>query len=207
MSRRARRRWRLLLLGPVCAAAVARAAGDPAAAGAYCPLPPPGESPRCLDPAKAAYGEFFTALETGVPADTAAARVESDLAAGSVSANAYLALSSLAYGYWRLSERAAAAQADPALALRLERWNALLRDAYTTSAEDVRYRAAIRAAALDLRRRAPPVRLRCVAADGATSECDSTEAVLRGIDSAAGEVGLRGALERLLQRMFGDEDS
>jgi len=31
--------------------------------------------------------------------------------------------------------------------------------------------------------------------------------VLRGIDSAAGEVGLRGALERLLQRMFGDEDS
>ncbi len=206
MSPRARRCSWLLLLGSVCAAAVARAGGDPSAAGAYCPLPPPGETPRCLDPAKAAYGEFFTALEGGVPADSAAARVESDLAAGSVSANAYLALSSLAYGYWRLSERAAA-QADPALALRLERWNALLRDAYTTSAEDARYRAAVRAAALDLRRRAPPVRLRCVAADGSTSECDSTEAVLRGIDSAAGEVGLRGALERLLQRMFGDEDS
>jgi hypothetical protein len=207
MSRRApRRRW-LVVLGPVCAAAVARGAGDPSAAGAYCPLPPPGEARRCLDPAKAAYGEFFTALETGLPADSAAARVESDLAAGSVSANAYLALSSLAYGYWRLSERAAAAQPDPALALRLERWNALLREAYATSAQDARYRTAIRAAALDLLRRAPPVRLRCVAADGTTSECDSTEAVLRGIDSAAGEVGLRGALERLLQRMFGDEGS
>ena len=207
MSPRTRRRWRLLLLGPACAAGIARAAGDPAAAGAYCPLPPPGEAPRCLDPAKAAYGEFFTALEAGVPADSAAARVESDLAAGSVSENAYLALSSLAYGYWRLSERAAAAQADPALALRLERWNALLRETYATSAEDARYRAAIRTAALDLRRRAAPVRLRCVAADGGTSECSSTEAVLRGIDSAAGEVGLRGALERLLQRMFGNGDS
>jgi len=203
--RRARRRWRLLLLAPACAAGLARAAGDPAKAGAYCPLPPPGQTPHCLEPAKAAYGEFFRALEAGVPADSATARVESDLAAGGVSANAYLALSSLAYGYWRLSERAAAAQADhPELALRLERWNALLREAYATSGEDVRYQAAIREAALDLRRNAPPVRLRCVAADGAQSECDSTEAVLRGIDTAAGEVGLRGAVERVLERMFGD---
>ncbi len=208
MRPRAQRRRLLALLGAACAAAgPARAAGDPMAAGAYCPLPPPGETPRCLDPAKEAYGEFFTALEAGVPADSAAVRVEADLAAGAVSEGAYLALSSLAYGYWRLSERAAAAQADPALALRLERWNALLREAYATSGEDARYRAAIREAALDLRRRAPPVRLRCVAADGGTTECDSTEAVLRGIDSAAGEVGLRGALERLLERMFGDEDS
>ena len=188
----------------MCAAGLARAAGDPAKAGAYCPLPPPGQAPHCLAPAKAAYGDFFTALEAGVPADSATARVESDVAAGAVSENAYLALSSLAYGYWRLSERAAAAQADPALALRLERWNALLREAYATNADDARYRAAIREAALDLRRNAPPVRLRCVAADGVTSECDSTEAVLRGIDTAAGEVGLRGAVERVLERMFGD---
>jgi hypothetical protein len=207
MRRRAPRRWLLALLAPACAAGLARAAGDPAAAGAYCPLPPPGQTPRCLDPAKAAYGEFFTALESGVPADAASARVESDLAAGAVSENAYLALSSLAYGYWRLSERAAAAQADPALALRLERWNSLLREAYATSGEDARYRAAIREAALDLRRRAPPVRLRCVDSDGRTAECDSTEAVMRGIDATAGEVGLRGALERLLERWFGDAGS
>jgi hypothetical protein len=199
------RRWLPLpaLLAPALAAAVAQAAGDPREAGAYCPLPPPGAAPRCLDPAKAAYGEFFTALETGVPADAAAARVESDLAAGAGSANAYLALSSVAYGYWRLSERAAAEQADPALALRLERWNALLREAYAASPADERYRAAVREAAQDLRRRAPPVRLRCVDAQGRTAECDSTEAVLRGIDATAGEVGLRGALERLLARIFG----
>jgi hypothetical protein len=204
MKPRARRGWLLALLAPASAAGLAQAAGDPAAAGAYCPLPPPGQTPRCLDPAKDAYGDFFSALESGLPPDST--RVESDLAAGPVSANAYLALSSLAYAYWRLSEQAAE-QADPALALRLERWNALLREAYATSGADARYRAAIREAALDLRRRAPPVRLRCVAADGRTTECDSTEAVLRGIDATTGEVGLRGALERLLERMFGDEDS
>jgi hypothetical protein len=198
---------RLALLGVACLVGTARGAGDPTAAGAYCPLPPPGETPHCLEPAKRAYGEFFTALEEGVPADAATGRVEADLAAGVASGNAYLALSSLAYGYWRLSERAAAEQADPALALRLERWNALLREAYAASAQDSPYRAAIREAAHDLRRRAPPVRLRCVDADGTTSECDSTEAVLRGIDTASAEVGLRGALERLLERMFGDQGS
>jgi hypothetical protein len=202
MTRRARRA-RLPALLATIAAAAAPAAEDPSAAGAYCPLPPPGEMPRCLGPAKATYGEFFTALETGVPADAAAARVESDLAAGAGSTNAYLALSSVAYGYWRLSERAAAAQADPALARRLERWNALLREAYAASPEEARYREALREAALDLRRRAPPVRLRCVDASGAAAECDSTEAVLRGIDATAGEVGLRGAVGRLLERLFG----
>jgi hypothetical protein len=205
--RRPRRRWLAALLAPASAAGLAHASGDPAAAGAYCPLPPPGQTPRCLDPAKVAYGEFFTALESGVPADADAARVESDLAGGAASANAYLALSSLAYGYWRLSERAAAEQADPALALRLERWNALLREAYATSGGDAPYREAIREAVLDLRRRAPPVRLRCVDADGGETGCDSTEAVLRGIDATTAEVGLRGAFERLLERIFGGEGS
>jgi len=205
MKRRPRRRWPLLLLAPIAALGTARAAGDPAAAGSYCPLPPPGQKPRCLDPAQAVYGEFFEALEQGVPADAATARLDADLAAGPASANAYLALSSLAYGYWRLSERAAHAQSDPALAARLESWNALLREAYTASPEDSSYRAAVREAALDLHRRAPPVRLRCVDAAGATAECDSTEAVLRGIDAASGEVGLRGALARLLARIFGGD--
>lgn len=203
MTRRRRRRGLLLLLAPLAAIGSARAAGDPAAAGAYCPLPPPGQKPRCLDPAQATYGEFFAALEGGVPPEAATARLDADLAAGPASANAYLALSSLAYGYWLLSERAAAAQTDPALAARLESWNALLRQAYAASPDDAPYRAAVREAAQDLRRRAPPVRLRCTDADGGTAECDSTEAVLRGIDAASGEVGLRGALERLLARIFG----
>jgi hypothetical protein len=205
VKRRPRRRWLLVLLALI--PALAGAAGDPATAGAYCPLPPPGEKPRCLDPAQATYAAFFEALESGVPGDEVTARVDADLAAGSGSENAYLALSSVAYGYWRLSERAAEAQRDPALAARLESWNALLGQAYAASPADGPYRAAMREAALDLRRRAPPVRLRCVDAAGATTECDSTEAVMRGIDTASGEVGLRGAFERLLERIFGGEDS
>jgi hypothetical protein len=200
-------RW----LGPLLLAAAApgpaAAGGDPAHAGAYCPLPPPGQTPRCLDPAKAQYGDFFASLEQGLPADAAAAPVEADLAAGAGSEHAYLALSSLAYGYWRLSERAAQSSHDADLALRLERWNALLRDAYAASADDARYRDALREAALDLRRRAPPVRVRCIDASGNTTECSSTEVVLRGMDATAGEVGLRGALGRLLARIFGEEGS
>ena len=34
-------------------------------------------------------------------------------------------------------------------------------------------------------------------------ECDSTDAVMRGIDAAANDVGIRGALERLLKRILG----
>ena len=183
----------------------AAAGGDPHGAGAYCPLPPPGQKPHCLEPAKARYGEFFAALESGTPAPADAARLEGDVAAGAASEQAYLALSSLAYGYWLLSERAAAAQADPAVAERLERWNALLREAWAASPSDARYRAAVREAALDLHHRAPPVRVRCVAADGRAAECDSTEAVLRGIDATAGEVGLRGAVARLLARLLGSD--
>jgi len=187
------------------AGGAAAAGGDARAAGAYCPLPAPGQRARCLDPAKSSYGEFFTALEAGTPAEADAVRLERDVAAGAASAQAYLALSSLAYGYWRLSERAESEQADPQVAQRLERWNALLRQAYEASPEDARYRAALREAALDLQRRAPPVRVRCVSADGEAAECDSTEAVLRGIDATTGEVGLRGALSRLLARLLGSD--
>ncbi len=207
MIRRPGRRQIVLALAATGLGALARAAGAPGDAGAYCPLPPPGQKPRCLGPAQAAYGEFFAALEEGLPPDAATARLDADLAAGPGSENAYLALSSVAYGYWQLSERAAAAQADSALAERLERWNALLRQAYAASPGAAAYRAAVREAAFDLQRRAPPVRLRCVDAAGATAECDSSEAVLRGIDTASGEVGLRGALERLLERLFGSGES
>jgi len=202
----ARARWVGALLLVAGAAGPAAAAGDPAKAGAYCPLPPPGQTPRCLDPAKAQYGDFFASLEQGVPGDAAAAPLEADVAAGPGSERAYLALSSLAYAYWQLSERAAASSHDASVALRLERWNALLREAYASSGDDPSYRAALREAALDLRRRAPPVQVRCIDAAGYTAECSSTEAVLRGVDATADEVGLRGALGRLLARIFGDED-
>jgi len=172
--------------------------------GAYCPLPRKGETPRCLEPAMAEYREFFSAIERADVSETGLARLERDVAEGAEAKNAYLALSSLAYGYYRLSQRVAAAgDTDPRLLARLERWNALLAVAYETSGENTEFRRAVREAALDLQRNAPPVRLRCVDERGETVECDSTDAVMRGIDAAANEVGIRGALERLIKRILG----
>ena len=172
--------------------------------GAYCPLPKKGETPLCLEPAIAEYGEFFSAVEEQDVTETRLARLESDVAAGAETENAYLALSSLAYGYYRLSQQVAAADdADPRFLARLEQWNALLAVAYEESADDTDFRQAVREAALDLQRNAPPVRLRCVDDRGEAMECDSTDAVMRGIDAAANDVGIRGALERLLKRILG----
>ena len=109
--------------------------------GAYCPLPKKGETPPCLEPAIAEYSEFFSAIEEDDVSETRLARLESDVAVGAGAENAYLALSSLAYGYYRLSQRVAAAEdADPRFLARLEQWNALLAVAYEASAEDTDFR-------------------------------------------------------------------
>ena len=193
------------LLAGVLLASNALGAGE-IRPGAYCPFPKPGEKPACMLPAKHEYGDFFAALDAeGDVGEAAAARLEADLAAGAGSENAYLALSSLAYGYYRLSQQAAAApSADPELVARLERWNALLAKAYAASPQDARFRDSVREAALDLQRRAPPVSLACLDESGAHVRCDSTEAVLRDIDRLRDQVGVRGALSRLLGRFFGD---
>ena len=194
------------LLGGLLAAAPATAAGE-VRPGAYCPLPQAGVEPACLDPARAEYDDFFAALEAGDVDDAESLQVEADVAGGGASVNAYLALSSLSYGYYRLAQQAASAPAaDPATIARLERWNALLARAYATSADDRSYREAVHAAASDLHRRAR-VRVGCVDAEGQPAECDSTEAVLRGFDAVDREVGIRGALRRLLARFLGTEDS
>jgi len=174
--------------------------------GAYCPFPKPGEKPACLLPAKQAYGEFFAALDANGELDeAAAARLEADVAAGASAENAYLALSSLAYGYYRLSQQAAATpNEDPELVVRLERWNALLSSAYASSPQDAKFQDSVREAALDLQRRAPPVELSCLDQSGARVRCDSTEAVLRDIERLRDQFGVRGALSRLLGRFFGD---
>jgi hypothetical protein len=196
-----------LALAVTLSGAEARGAGE-VRPGAYCPLPKKGEMPRCLEPAMSEYGDFFTALAEDEVDEASLARVERDLAAGAASDRAYMALSSLVYGYYQLSLQAAASeQADPEIAARLERWNALLGQAYEESPADADYRRAVREAALDLQQRAPPVELRCVDEGGATVACDSTDAVMRGLDAAAGEVGIRGGLERLLRRIFGSEPS
>ena len=174
--------------------------------GAYCPLPKTGEQPKCLEPARGQYGDFFEALDGGEPSDAAVARVEEDLASGGASERAYLALSSLAYGYYRLAQLAASTPGeDPSIVARLERWNGLLSGAYASS-EDADYRQAVRNAAEDLDQQSA-VELECVDAAGETVPCRSTEVLLRGLDQAGGEVGVRGAVQRMLRRIFGGGDS
>lgn len=196
----------LLALATPLGATPVFAGEGPVAPGSYCPLPEKGEVPKCLDPARSQYGGFFEALEQGEPSDAAVAELESDLARGGSSERAYLALSSLAYGYYRLAQVAAASPGeDPTIVARLERWNALLSSTYAGS-DDAAYREAVRSAARDLRERSD-IELSCVDASGERVACRSTESVLRGLDQASGEVGARGAVRRLLERVFGGDDS
>lgn len=173
--------------------------------GAYCPIPEPGKPSTCLQPAQQRYQEFFGALDEGrVGDDDASARLEADLLADAQGARRYQALSSLAYGYFLLARRASETPgADPVIQARLERWNGLLARAYETSEADPGYRAAVREAVEDVHRRAPPVGVRCLDAQGRTAECDSTEAVIRGIDAVRDQAGVRGQLARIFSRLFG----
>ncbi len=199
------RRRALALAAALWLAAPAQAGeGGAIVPGAYCPLPEQGELPRCLEPARRQYGGFFDALDEGEPSAAAVAALEWDLARGGASERAYLALSSLAYGYYRLAQAAAASPGeDPTIVARLERWNELLASAYASSG-DAAYRQAVRSAAQDLRARSD-IELSCVDASGERVACHSTESVLRGLDRASGEVGGRGAVQRLLQRLFGGD--
>ena len=183
----------------------AAAAGDPSKAGAYCPLPKAGEVPKCLYDAQETYEGFFLGLEEGSVDDVAAAQVEAAVTGGS-DAQRYDALSSLSYGYFMLARAAAnSEEPSPRVRARLERWNALLTEAYRTN-EDPRYRDAVREAAVDLQANAPAVGLRCTDAEGNPAECSSTEGVVRAIDLARQQSGLRGALGRLLGALLGGDE-
>lgn len=195
------RGWALCLL---VAPSVAAAAGN--APGSYCPFPEEGKKPECLTGAQARYSGFYRGIESGrIDADDAA-RVEEDLVAGGEAARTYQALSSIAYAYYVLARRAAESpRADPELVARLERWNALLALAYHDTPSDASLRAAVREAAEDLRRRAAPVELACKDADGDPARCTSTDAVLRSIDDARDQTGVRGQLGRLMEHLLGGE--
>ena len=116
------RRWRpagWLWLALLLTSAVASSAADKLGPGAYCPLPEKGRVSECLAPAQATYGDFFDALEENA-SDGALARVEDAVARGPEEEDAYLALSSLSYGYYRLAQRAAESETiDPAVTRRL----------------------------------------------------------------------------------------
>jgi hypothetical protein len=199
-----------LVLAPISLALLsptppARGAEGEVGPGAYCPLPEAGEVPKCLDPAQETYGGFFGALEDEEVDEGALAPVEEAVVRGASDEHAYLALSSLTYGYYRLASRAAqGAAADPVVVERLARWNDLLSNAYAASPEDQAYRDAVRQAAEELHARAP-ITLPCRDARGDATDCHSTESVLRGFNAASERVGLRGALDRLMRRLLGRE--
>jgi hypothetical protein len=187
-----------LLAGPNCSD------GGKPTAGAYCKIPEEGQPAACLQPAQRDYTEFFRALAQDKLSDEAAQRVERDVAQGAQSNRPYEALSTLAYGYYRLARAASARPgADPEVSARLERWNELLSTAYATSEQDPGYRAAVREAALDVERRSPPMGLRCTDAKGNPARCDSTEAVVRAMDEMRDTTGVRGQIGRLFDRFFG----
>jgi hypothetical protein len=183
----------------------AASGADEIGPGAYCPLPEKGEKPQCLAPAQQQYGGFFDALERspGPETDAQLLEVESEVERGAASEHAYLALTSLSYGYYRLAQQAAAQPGqDPAVLARLERWNAVLARAYAASPRDARYRSALRQAATDIDRHVD-VKLTCVDDQSEPVACDSTEHVLRGFNAESERSGIRGALQRLLERFSG----
>lgn len=195
-----------LFVHAVCASAL-HAAGDPRKAGAYCPFPKAGEKPACFAPVEKEYSAFFAAADAGTIDDEQMAALERDLDRADGEDGGYLAVSSLAYGYYRLAERAAASdRPDPALVARIEALNGLLSSVYQDPAAPADLRVAVRAAAEDLYERAPAVPVDCDT--GAGSEpCVAQSTLLqalKAIDDPSADRGVRGALERLYERVAGD---
>lgn len=196
-----------LRLGLLALVAPGLVGGKEVGAGAYCRLPENDEAPRaCLGVAQAEYTAFFSGLSEGKVNDAAASQVEAALRDGGE--HQMDALSSLVYAYYLLSRRAAATDGptDPAVVARLEGWNNLLVRAYNESGEDATLRSTLQEAALDLQQRAPAIRLTCTDASGHRTPCDSTDAIVRAIGAVRDESGLRGALGRWLERLFGEDE-
>jgi hypothetical protein len=201
--------WMLLayLLSPSTAAFAANSSDVTSdAAGAYCPLPAPGEQPACLAPARSQYAHFMDAIDAGSLDAVAAEQVERDLTSGP---RTYLALTSLAYGYYHLAQTAAQkASPTPVLVARLEHWNDLLSTLYAETSTDPGIRRAVREAATDLHERAPVVSSECAGRAGADGSCGSAGTLLdalQAIDAQQSASGVRGALTRLIQRFRSTE--
>jgi hypothetical protein len=159
---------------------------------------------------KEKYPEFLEAADTGQLDYAATAQVEADFANAATSQDAYLALSSLAYAYYRLAQfEAADPGADPALVERLERWNETMSAVYHDASADPAVRSAVYEAASDLHARAPAVEGGCADGSGG-ADCNTTGGLmlaLRSADDFSERQGMRGALSRLLGRMLGRDAS
>jgi hypothetical protein len=175
--------------------------------GAYCPLPKKGEAPVCLSPAKAEYGEFFAALESGNLSDANTAPIETDLRAGDATDRRVLALSSVSYGYYTLARQISEQdEADPRLLARLRHWNQLLLDTYGQSGVDPQLQAAVREAAVDLHAHAPAVGEMCPAGEPGT-QCDGADGLVRALAMIDSNAGVRTPLSRLVNRLLGEPET
>jgi len=191
----------LLLAGP--AAAVT---GTPGSTGAYCPIPEPGETPSCQAPARERYAEFFAALESGEIDPAQTAQIEAALSRTGDETGAYLALSSLAYGYYRLAHEASQQpRANRRLTARLVRWNELLTKIYGAESTSPALKQAVRAAAEDLDARAPAVGVTCTA--GREEDCEAVRGLVGALSAIDGGTSMRSPLSRLVERLLGPAGS
>jgi hypothetical protein len=193
----------LVLVGGVFKDAGADDVIRPISIGSYCSLPEPGEKPACLDPAQATYPDFFASVEDGQLDSDSASRLEADLMADPGSEDAYLALSSLAYGYLRISSALSASpDASPALSARLLRWNGLLSSTYAEDSAPEHFRSALREAADDIHSRVGRFGARC---GTASEECSSGLVLaLERVDRGG---PLRAPLRGLINRFRRDEEN
>jgi len=193
--------------GPVLAAK--DAAKAPSEPGAYCPFPKQGEKPACFAPVEKEYSAFFASVDAGDIDEEQLAQIERELESAGNDEGAYMAVSSLAYGYYLLAERAAKSdEPDPALVERLNGLNDLLAAVYDAPNARPEFRVAVRAAAEDLRERSPAVPTPCEPGSGG-ERCETTGTLLRAlkaIDDPSTDSGVRGALGRLLERVGGVDD-
>lgn len=173
--------------------------------GAYCPIPEPGEAPDCQTPARERYADFFEALESGRLDPAQTAQIERALADSGDERAAYLALSSLTYGYYRLAHAASKQpRANHRLTARLVRWNELLTKVYGAESTSPALKQAVRRAAEDLAMRAPAVGVTCTA--GRVEDCEAARGLVGALAAVDERTSVRSPLSRVIERLLGTSD-
>ncbi len=184
--------------------ALAGTPGGEIAAGSYCTLPEPGQKPACLAPARAEHPGFFNAVDGGEVDEVASSRLEDVLRNDPGSPDAYLALSSLAYGYMQLAHSAAAAQqGSPVLTARLERWNALISQSYAEQASPDHFKSALLEAARDIQAKVAGLGATCIGGDSASGECST--GLVEALEQIDSHGPIRDPMRGILDRLLGTE--